>query len=88
MHFIDWQRPFSDISPSCRVIDKNESPFRNYSLISSGDDAPPTTIRTSFQRTNRPIRLAESNGSVRMEVAALVVEKSMNTRPVFSVSDR
>ena len=65
-----------------------DPPFRNYSLISTGDDAPPTTIRTSFQRMNRPLQLAESNGSVRMEVAALVVEKSMNTRPVFSVSDR
>jgi len=63
-------------------------PFRNYSLISTGDDAPPTTIRTSFQRMNGPIPLAESNGSDRMEVAALVVEKSMNSRPVFSVSDR
>ena len=63
-------------------------PFRNHLLFSNSDDAPPTTIRTSFQRMNRPIQLAESNGSLRMDVAPQVVDKSMNTCPIFSVSDR
>ena len=64
-----------------------DPPFRNYSLISTGDDAPPTTIRTSFQRMNRPISCAESNGVISFTMFPLVADISMDSSPICGIAN-
>jgi len=58
---------------------KMNPPFRNHSLISTSDDAPPTTIRTSFQRMNRLISHVESNGVSDFAIFLLVAEILMDS---------
>jgi len=66
---------------------KMNPPFRNHSLISTSDDAPPTTIRTSFQRMNRLISHVESNGVSDFAIFLLVAEILMDSGMISGVAN-
>jgi len=66
---------------------KMNPPFRNHSLISTSGDAPPTTIRTSFQRMNKLISHVESNGFSDFAIFLLVAEILMDSCMISGVAN-
>src|SRR5439155_10598765 len=56
-------------------------------FFKSTDQAPPTTIRTPFQRVFGPIRGAECTGDLGFAISPLVVALWPKSAPIFAFFD-
>jgi len=79
MRWIEWRHPFCPMPAGCGDMTEIGLDHR---VFWPPEEAPPTTIRTSFQVVSGPIGHGESDGGLYFIVVQLVVKIWWKTRPI------
>ncbi len=87
MRGIDWYNPFDRSMRAGGAIDGFVPHYRNCGSFWFVDNEPKTTIKIPCEKIDRPIRRAESTGTIHLAVACVVVEKSMDLCPILGIAD-